>query len=77
MTTIAITLESVCSGGNHIDVGVTVGGGAKRILHMEHSQMVGDYDENEALIAVKVLLNLAARGSDLQAALVEGIEVTV
>lgn len=77
MTTIAITLESVCAGGNHIDVGVTVDGGPKRILHMEYSQMVSVYDDADAAVAVRVLLSLAARGGDLQAALVDGVEVTV
>ena len=47
---VTITLESVCSGGGHATLGVTIDGGQKAILHVETDQIRAAIEDREALV---------------------------
>lgn len=80
MSNLAITLDHVCDGGNHMRFALVLDGQAKRSVQVMREEVLQPLREEEIIAALKVLIRLHARGkTPLQARnnLVAGITVTV
>lgn len=80
MATILITLESVCSGGNHLDVGIATDGGEKKIRHLTVPNISEPLDDTELDALFVSILRLSLAGKTLiegQEKMVSGIAISV
>jgi len=80
MATLTITLESACGGGGHLDIGVRLDGGAKRIIALTRDDIETALDQEGRDAAVAALLKLYAVGktrAQVRNALIAGVEVAI
>ena len=56
---IVLSLESVCSGGGHATIGVTVDGGAKKAITFDIDEIRGPVDDRDAFIANIIKLSMS------------------
>lgn len=62
MSTLTITLDHVCPGGNHFTLGAVVNGQAKHIVQTTRDDLIEPLTEDELEAAIKVLIRLRAIG---------------
>ena len=62
MATLTITLESRCSGGEHVGIGLVLDGQAKRVVMLYGTELVSALSEDEIADALRAVLRLYARG---------------
>lgn len=80
MSTLTITLDHVCTGGNHMTLGLVLDGQAKRVINADRADLLEPLTELEIAAATKVLIRLHARGktnNQVRNNLLTGIAVTV
>lgn len=80
MSTLTITLDRVCAGGDHMTLGLVLDGQAKRTAEVYRPDLLAPLTEVEIAAAMKVLVRLHARGktnSQVRANLQAGVVVTV
>ena len=62
MTTLTITLDHVCAGGDHMRLGLVLDGQARRSVQVLRAELLEPFTEQEILDAIKVMVRLHARG---------------
>lgn len=55
---ITLSFEGVCANGGHVDIGVVVDGGQKKITRFDVDDIRGPVDDREAFIANVIRLSL-------------------
>lgn len=79
-TTLNLTREAVCAGGNHLDIGVAIDGGAMAIAHVNAVELVAPLAEDDLNQLATLLLRIKVAGLDeaaAEAVLANGLTVTL
>lgn len=80
MSTLTITLDHVCTGGDHLTPGLVLDGQTKRSVNVMRPEVLAPLSEQEIVAAMKALIRLHARGktnAQVRNNLQAGIVVTI
>ncbi|OHD22670.1 MAG: hypothetical protein A2Y38_22945 [Spirochaetes bacterium GWB1_59_5] len=80
MATLVINLERACGGGEHLDIGITVDGGPKRIVEVSRSEMTAPLTDTTMVEVIRGIVRAYAKGktqAQVRTALQAGITVVI
>lgn len=80
MTTLNITLNSICSGGGHMTLAVSVDGGAIKLINMDTESVILPVSADDVEIVLAGILKLYAKGktkAQIRTGLTAGLVVTI
>lgn len=80
MTTLNISLNSICSGGGHMRLAVSVDGGATKMVNMDTANVVLPISADDVEVVLAGILKLYAKGKtkpQIRAGLDAGLVITL
>ena len=80
MATLAITLQGVCGGGGHLDIGVSVNAGSTRTIHVTADEIrsaLDDEGREQMVASILKLYSIGKTKAQTRAGLLAGLTVVI